>query len=275
MLLSHFEIQLRRRYGSDTVTWRDVLRRRRPAIERWHYALKAPKVAVMIPHHKGIHPVLEWMLREGMTYPNYTVSLRQDPVSNVRPKDGCEVYERCSANREALRQEVLMDPDVEWVLSLDCDVLPPVDVVERLLRCHEESSLDGMKPKVVGGWYPVKTKDKLVGLRDNGLAPKVSYRQRWVAGMFCGGGLFANYYEPRRYKTAPSHLAPLGCCLIHRSVLEWACFESGCAPGQEMRDAMTRGRLVWGECVAFGKQVYDQGEVIGMAPDVICRHVDF
>lgn len=275
MLLSHGELRMRRRYGADSVLWREVLRRRRPVLDRWRYSLNAPRVVVMIPHHKGLHPVLQWMLDGGLSYPNYTVSLRQDPEGNTRPADGKEVYERCSANREALRQEVLRDPDVEWVASLDCDVLPPLDFIERLLRCHEVSRLDGLRPNVVGGWYPVKTRDKLVGIRDNGLAPKVTYRQRWVAGMFVGEGLFANYYQPRTYKTAPSHLAPLGCSLIHRSVLEWSSFESGCGEDQEMLDAQTKQRLVWGECVAFGKQVYDQGEVIGMAPDVICQHVDF
>lgn len=247
---------------------------RSAAIAQWNRRCNAPRVAVMIPHHRGLHPVLNYLIKSGLTYPNYSVHLRKDPQGSVRPDSVADVYRRCSANREALRQEVLCDPAIDWILSLDSDVLPPPDVIERLMRWTKGPTIDGQLAEVVGGWYPVKGLDRLHAMNERMEVVRIRHRQRWVAGVYAEDGSFSNYDRPRDYKLAATHMAPLGCCLIARSLLERCEFVSGCEPGQVVVDTVTRSKFVWGECLAFGAQVYHQGGVIGMAQDVICRHVD-
>lgn len=233
-----------------------------------------PKVAAIIPHYKGLHPVLHWLASGGFTYPNLEVLLRRDPSGDTKPANYKEVYERCSANREALRQRILKESDAEWILSLDSDVLPPVDVVERLLKTAQDKRLTKRTIECVGGWIPLKGKTTLIGMGQDGQEKKREEVQRYIAGLVTDDGAFAYYAEPREYKTSPSDIAPLGCCLIKRELLERTPFESGCLPHQTMKEHPS-GRMMWyGECLAFGLRVRDQGERVGLARDVICQHVN-
>lgn len=235
---------------------------------------KHPRVAAIIPHHQGLHPVLDYLCRKGFTYPNLTIVTRQDPDGDTRPKDYREIYRRCSANREALRQRVLTDPDVEWVLSLDSDVLPPPDVVERLLKTAEDRRLTKQPYEVVGGWIPLKGKSTLLGLDPKThKVVKKEQVQRYIAGVITDEKKFM-YVFPRNYKTVLSDIAPLGCCLIRREVLERVPFESGCEPGQTLQEYPSGRKMLWGECLAFGIRVRELGERIGLARDVVCQHVD-
>jgi GT2 family glycosyltransferase len=234
-----------------------------------------PKVAIIIPHHRGIHPVLQWMASGGFTYRNVTTLIRQDPQGHTKPSNYKEVYERCSANREALRQRILKESDADWILSLDSDVLPPPDVTERLLKTASDKRLTKRTLDCVGGWIPLKGKTTLIGMdRETGKEVSRDVVQRYIAGLVTDDGKFAYYDAPRDYKTAPSDIAPLGCCLIRRELLERIPFESGCLPDQTMLEHPSGNRMWWGECLAFGLRAKEHGERVGLARDVICQHVN-
>ncbi len=115
-----------------------------------------------------------------------------------------DVKERIIASRNVLRQKVL-DEGYDYFLSLEQDILPPIDVIEKLLQRGKE---------VVTGVY--HKQGTLPGGR------KTSYALLYTEQ---NGKLVLVHPERlKQNKLIPIHACGLGCILIHRSVLEKVTF---------------------------------------------------
>jgi hypothetical protein len=182
------------------------------------------------------------------------------------------LYKNATHTRNEAR-DVALKSDCSHFLWIDSDVVPPPDVIEKLSK---------MKSEVAGGWYPVRDREKILD-------------GRWVAGTFNEKGEFSNYHFPwvikdgdpdthpfgdqmlnlktMTYKYAPtiSHMAPLGCLLMSRDVLELLEFEDG--TDQPVTLAGYNVETMRGDCLQFGLQLNDLGIVTHMSPRVLCRHI--
>ncbi|MBS3151228.1 glycosyltransferase [Candidatus Woesearchaeota archaeon] len=151
---------------------------------------------------------------KSLTYPNYDILLVDNSkddlyfkklkllnLPTIKGRWHEEARERIVESRNILRQKVI-DDDYDYFLSLEQDVIPPKDIIERLLQ-H--------KKRVINGVYfnYINAKE---GTR---LAPVI-----WTK---------VNMKKEERYFLHPSQLnkglmkiaiSGVGCILIHRSVLE-------------------------------------------------------
>jgi len=149
-------------------------------------------------------------------------------------------------------------------------VVPPADVIEQLLFIGRP---------VVGGWYPLK------GRTD-----------RWVAGLWVGDGSAFNHCgfprvcKPSERDWAPygcmkyfpktgrremdpwiSGIAPLGCVLVAREVMELIPFRAGI--NEQYYDVERKGNGILGDCGAFADDLLSVGESVAMSHRVVCEHV--
>ena len=182
------------------------------------------------------------------------------------------LYENATHTRNVAREQALKS-DCSHFLWIDSDVVPPPDTIEQLAKMNSE---------VAGGWYPVRDGKKIL----NG---------RWVAGTFNEQGEFSNYHFPwvikdgdpdthpfgdrcldlrnmtYKYKPTISHLAPLGCLLMSREVLELLEFQAG--TDLPVTLAGYGVETMRGDCLQFGLQLYELGVVTHMSPRVLCKHL--
>jgi len=224
--------------------------------------VKKPNVLVCVPFTDWIHPDLQKLCKGDFTYDNYHVLLRKDPKGNCDRSDVQKFYRRCSEAREDLRQRALCDEETDYLLMLDSDVVPEPDVIEKLLAVAEQGH------EAVGGWIPFPDKTIYKNRQDENTTVKNYY----CAGMFLEDESFAHYEFVRDYKTTYTHLAPLGCCLIKRDLLERTEFRSGCEENQTAKEHHSGQVIRWGECMDYAKQCWDQDSPVVLAPDAICRH---
>ena len=152
-------------------------------------------------------------------------------------------------------------PDAERFLLIDSDVVPPADAIERLLES---------KYAVTGGWYPIKGQI-VIRFEDKPEEPPLRLT-RWVAGLMGEKGAVQNYYKPRTYKFAESHIAPLGCLMIARELFEAFPFRAGV--GQTVHCARFGFKMLLGDCTAYGLDIFGNRKIpVMMHPQVICDHV--
>ncbi|MFH0752658.1 MAG: glycosyltransferase, partial [archaeon] len=149
-----------------------------------------------------------------LTYDNYDVLLIdnskedrfynsiKDKVKVIRSEYSPNVYERLINNRNLLRQKVL-NGGYDYFFSLEQDVIPPKNVIERLLKYN--------KKIITGIYFLPKLKgdeSKLVAviwaLHPSDPTKKVDIREDIVLGKHL----------------LKIDVCGLGCVLIHRSVLE-------------------------------------------------------
>lgn len=172
--------------------------------------------------------------------------LYKEPRQHNHENKIVEKYLNCSAARNRAKEHAMKKTDCEWFVFLDADVAPPINAIDHFLMMREE---------VCGGWYPIKNCN------------------RWVAGRWVGDNTFQTATKPRRNVIDWSDMTPLGCCMIHRSVLEVTEFRPGCDLKFKEAGADNYGFL--GECLDFGNQLHELGSLTWMAPGVVCQHLDF
>ncbi|MEK6964401.1 MAG: glycosyltransferase family A protein [Nanoarchaeota archaeon] len=187
-----------------------------------------------------------------LTYSNYEVLLI-DNSKNERYLDEiqqsglraeksswCEdPKERIIASRNVLRQKIL-DEGYDYFLSLEQDLLPPVDVIERLLNHHKE---------IVTGVYYKE------GVH---AGKKVPYALLYIEQQ--GKLVLAHPERLKGKELLPINACGLGCILIHRAVLEKISFRKPTS-GVAQDDMM------------FCYDAQKAGFTLYADPTVICEHL--
>ncbi len=163
-------------------------------------------------HEYALHEYAEAV--RSLTYPNHDILLVDNSRENsyfeklkslnlpaVKGPWHDEARERIVASRNIIRQRVL-DEDYDYFLSLEQDVIPPNDIIERLLS-HKKRVITGIYFNYINAKEGIE------------LAPVV-----WSK---------VNMEKEERFFLRPDQLnkgllkiavSGLGCILIHRSVLE-------------------------------------------------------
>jgi hypothetical protein len=183
--------------------------------------LKFPKVLIAAPQHDSKSYCWEkWVDRvKSLTYPNYDVFIADnsatDEFAEEMKKSGVKVkrvgfhlegvLERTTQAHEACRLEAL-NGDYDYLLHLETDVIPPLDVVERLLLNRK---------KVVSAAYDIfhgKSRKAMIQLNEPLDRTYGAYR--------CVQ--FAEEQEPLIFDgtTKQVYHAGIGCILISKYVFE-------------------------------------------------------
>ncbi len=182
--------------------------------------LKYPKVLVAAPTWEGHKYILpKYLLRvKNLSYPNYSVLLvntgkfksftrwlvrKGIKVIKIPYKEN--IFERITDGRNAIIHYVLQHPDIEYVLSLDTDVIPPRDIIKKLLK-H--------KKKLVGGLVHAGFEKKLPCILKDGYLMKHGRK----------GLSFYSWDEIKKMKKKKNlhhvYATSVACLLIHRKVFE-------------------------------------------------------
>ncbi|HYE32112.1 MAG TPA: hypothetical protein VEH27_11835 [Methylomirabilota bacterium] len=143
--------------------------------------------------------------------------------------------------RTEAKTRALGEHPSEFFLFLDADIVPPTTTIEALLHAQAP---------VVGGWFKCDA-------------------ERWVGGTFISEFVF-RYFRDVRPGLTRSDLLSLGCCLVHRSILEDYTFEAGlrrCCVDES-------GRLfVAGDGLMFTNHVKEFGLEPALCGEVVCTHL--
>mgnify|MGYP005992432877 CR=1 FL=1 len=182
---------------------------------------KLPKILIAAPQHESKkYCWKEWSERvKNLTYPNYNVFLAENSPSDDFYKEiksvgfkakrvGAEyvgVLKRTTAAHEACRIHAL-ENDYDYMLHLETDVIPPLDVIERLLY-H--------KLKVVSAVYDIfhgKSRKAMIQLNEPLDRAFGAYR---TVG-------FVEHEEPLFFDGTLKQVyhAGIGCALIEKSVMQ-------------------------------------------------------
>ncbi|MBU0666623.1 MAG: hypothetical protein ABIC91_00545 [Nanoarchaeota archaeon] len=123
------------------------------------------------------------------------------------------VKKRLANSRDLLRKKALLK-DCEYVLSIEQDIIPPKDVIEKLLSC---------KKRVVSAFYTknmlVKDNDVVLGRED---VPVL-----WILNDEKTAVKRLRMKDVGGKKIFQIHGGGLGCLLIHKNVLEKITFRIG------------------------------------------------
>jgi len=165
--------------------------------------IKTGKILVGIPYHS----VKDYCLPEAfktanaLTYPDKEIVLRFDPSEY-----GSE--NAVKKQREFFRN-LCLDKDFEWLYFMGVDTIPPVDVLERLIKTANANNI-----KVIGGVY-FGRKNAGNGTPDGAVA--------WIHSL-------PKEEQTQIFKTVNALVEVDGmgmdCVLIHREVLEKISFMS-------------------------------------------------
>ena len=168
-----------------------------PTSNYHEYALEEYAEAVKSLSYKSY----DLLLVDNSKEDSYFKKLKSLNLPTVKGQWHEEARERIIESRNILRQKVI-DGNYDYFFSLEQDVIPPKDVIERLLQ-HKKRVITG----IYFNYIHVK--------KSIGLAPVV-----WSK---------VNMEKEERYFLKPSELnkglikiamSGLGCILIHRSILE-------------------------------------------------------
>ncbi len=184
----------------------------------------------------------------------YMQSLQQRGVQVIKAEHIKDVRERIVASRNILREQVLRN-GYDYFLSLEQDVIPPKDVIPRLLSHNK---------KIVSGVY-FKLYDVLItntGKRD-GIVQKKGKTLMPVLFRFAdepGKMHICTLHEVSGERLLKIRAAGLGCMLIHRSVLEKIHFR---------KEEGIQGY----DDVVFCDDAYNNGFEIYADTSVKCKHL--
>ncbi len=228
---------------------------------------KHPKVLIGSPTAAPYEYCLpDWAARvKELTYPNKTAVLVDNsekvPYTKIIEKYGIKAVKdpefiedsrlRLPHSRNILRQMVL-DGNYEYFLSLEQDVIPPVDVIEQLIR-HGKKMVSGVYYKYFNIEYKhegksLKTVRKLMPLLA-GYIPGIKKKMDFLTA--------DDVEQPRFF---PIRFCGLGCALIHRDVLEQVPFRA--------EDTFPGHDDVW-----FCNDVIQQGFQMYVDTGVKCKHM--
>lgn len=185
--------------------------------------IKFPKILITAPQHESkMYAFDAWFSNiKNFTYPKdkieifladnsktdkntkYLISKGITAVHTPQNKKG--LYHTINDSHEACRQYAI-DNGFDYMLHLETDVIPPIDVIERLLNNNR---------KVVTGTYDIffGTKRKAMIQLDEKFDRNISAYRTME---------FVQNAEPVFFngKTQNIYHAGLGCALIHRSIFE-------------------------------------------------------
>lgn len=215
-------------------------------------------VAIFMPVLGDPHPCNKWSVAKQRFDGKLDVIVHPDSQDFSDPDPIRAKFLNCSNARNTAKRKAL-ETKAEWFLSLDADVSIQSDCVQTFFDSVKKigpsvrPGEEGRNPDCLGGWYPQKGND------------------RWVAGV-SGEGNFTNYTMPRKRKFSPTNLVPLGCCFLHRSILELTEFRPGYDENHTTVDSLSGNTIYWGECLEFGNQLMELGSACFMHPKIICQH---
>jgi len=230
-----------------------------------------PSVLIIIPTAGFVHPEVKQAI-QNLTFPQRDVHVEICKPIYEHSVEFCRRALNATHTRNQARLKALQTDHTHY-LWLDSDVAPPPDVIEQLLAMNNDAA---------GGWYAVRDGRNIL----NG---------RWVAGEWVDVGVFANYHFPwvlkpdepddapygsycrkRRsdqkvFDPVRSDLAPLGCLLITREVLELLEFQHGTDIPCKINGI--KGDTVRADCLQYGVQLWEIGVDVYMSSRVLCRHI--
>ncbi len=182
--------------------------------------MKEPKVLVAAPTWEGHKYILPKYLDrvKNLSYSNYSVLLVNNGKSKTFTKwlirKGIKVikihykeniFERITNARNAIINYVLQHKDIKYLLSLDTDVIPPKDIIERLLK-H--------KKDLVGALIHAGFEKKVPCILKDGYLMRKGKK----------GLSFYSWEEVREMKKKKIlhrvYATSVSCLLIHRKVFE-------------------------------------------------------
>ncbi len=206
-----------------------------------------------------------------LTYPSYDILLADNSASDYYLKEiekaGIsaikgpylpDLRDRVAASRNLLRQKAI-EEGYDYFLSLEQDIIPPPDVLERLLR-HQQPVVSGVYYKVLHVTYthkgkPLKTTKKIIPVVWRTL-PGTGNTEKLH---------FCTTQDVEGNKFFKIRAAGLGCLLIHRSILEKIPFRIA-----EDKQA-DKGNF---DDVNFSNDLHNLGIPMYVDTSVKCKHLE-
>ena len=169
-----------------------------------------------------------------------------------------DLRDRVAASRNILRQKVI-EEGYDYFLSLEQDIIPPLDVIEKLIR-HRQPVVSGVYYKVLHVTYthhgkPLKTTKKIIPVVWRTL-PGTGNTEKLH---------FCTTKDVEGNKFFKIRAAGLGCLLIHRSILEKISFRI--AENKEE----DKGNF---DDVNFSNDLHKLGIPMYVDTSVKCRHLE-
>jgi len=172
-----------------------------------------PRILLGVPTYEGKEYILERFIDriKNLTYDNYDILIvdnsKDDDYFNKIKSLGVPVIKskwderskiRLTNAQNLLRQKVL-DEGYDYLFNLEQDLIPPVDIIEKLLFHKKE---------VISGWYYITS------------IPRPCLSQTWqlVDMQFASRPVLMT--EMAKERLMKCFLGSFGCSLISRSVLE-------------------------------------------------------
>lgn len=181
-----------------------------PTFEGYQYCLKAYANRVKNLSY-GFYDVL---LVDNSKGQDYSRKIQQSGLKVSKAEYVQNVYERIVASRNIIRQKAL-EGNYDFFLSLEQDVIPPLDVIERLIR-HQKDVVSGVYYKI----YEVDVKDKQGTIsRKKTILPLIFKPSEDSHKMHV-----CYPHEVQGNKFFKIRACGLGCVLISRKVLEQVAF---------------------------------------------------
>jgi hypothetical protein len=197
------------------------------------------------------YPNFFWALVDNTAKPAYFHKLRREHPGHVfRVPRGNNSRDALANASNFLRRKAL-DEGYEYLLMLESDVFPPVDVIWRLLR-HGKA--------VVGGVYEI----------GDGASRRPCLFQTVAKLGVMGTELIPpeKWHEYRNRGLKQVHGMGVGCTLIHRSILERFPFWYSSADDERMKGESQRKH----PDVYFYLDLHNAGICVYADTDVFCHH---
>lgn len=183
----------------------------------------------------------------------YAEKLRMLGINVLKVDRQKDVRLRIAESRNMLREYVLKN-DYDYLFSLEQDVIPPKDVLSRLLR-HQKKIVSGIYFKIYSLTYPVHKKDEIIVREKKALTPLIfKFSDEPDKMRVCG------YKDIECDKFFKIRACGLGCVIIHRDVLEKVKFRK--EEGSESYDDFI-----------FCTDAYENGFDIYADTSVKCKHL--
>jgi hypothetical protein len=185
----------------------------------------APKILIAIPTYEGKNYCLDAFLDnvQKIDYPasRLKIVIADNSLSNENAKyinkkygiqvlwrdySGYSVFAKMADSHNALRKFFLEETDCEYMLHLESDIFPPSNVLWELLWCR--------KP-IVNALYNIfdaSHRTPCIHLQDK-------KHEHWRSYSFAYG--IENFWHWFiKGKLQPTYIAGIGCCLLHRKIME-------------------------------------------------------
>jgi len=226
---------------------------------------RMPSVLVGCPTYEGYRYCLKTYADRvtSLSYPQYDVVLADNSQGNdyaheiklqglevIRGRHLKNVYERIVESRNLLREKMLKGK-YDYFLSLEQDVIPPIDIIERLIRHHKDVA-SGIYYKLYG--VKVRGKDGVVRDKKTLLPLVFTFSNEKDKMCVC----YPKDVEGDHFFKIRA--CGLGCALISRRVLEKVKFRYD--PSKSTFDDFL-----------FCSDVIDQGFDIYADTSVKCKHL--